>query len=185
MKFRLVLHGEIDGAAAANGQDPGLTPQGRRQAAAMARDLMNVAEEGEDFQAIYTSPSPAARVTAEALSAVLDAGEPRVASELTVSKPEALPESGSEGLADVQSQAWDLLLSLKEQYDQQSTVVLVTQELTIRALVCLALGMPLQDAFRFELEPASLSMIEFRIQRDGRERTLVASLNDTCHVEDV
>ena len=182
MKFRLALPGEVDGGTSGDSRDPGLTAQGRRQAAAMARDLMNAAERGEDVQAIYTSPLRAARVTAEAFSAVLEAGEPRVASELTTTTPETPPE---DGLEDIQSQAWDLLMSLKEQYEQQSTVVLVTHELTVRALVCRALGMPLDDAFRFELEPASLSMIEFRIQRDGRERTQVASLNDTCHVEDV
>ena len=126
-----------------------------------------------------------ARTTAEALSAVLDVGEPRVASELTTLTPEALPEGDVSAVAAIQDQAWQLILSLKEQFDRRSTAVLVTHELTIRALVCTALEMPLADMFRFELEPASLTTIEFRLQRDGRERTLIAALNDTCHVEAV
>jgi probable phosphoglycerate mutase len=186
MKFTLVCHGEVEeprpGLSEMGHDDPGLTPMGRRQATALARELLGAIERGEHIEALYTSPLRAARTTAEALSAVLDVGEPRVASELTTLTPEVLPEGDTSAVAAIQERAWGLLLDLKEQFDPRSTVVLVTHALTIRALVCRALEMALEDMRRFTLEAASLTTIEFRLQRD-RERTLIAALNDTCHVE--
>ena len=123
-------------------------------------------------------------MTAEAISAVLDVGEPRMASELTTLTPEVVPQSDTSAVEAIQSQAWDFVVGLKQQFEQRSTIVIVTHDLTIRALVCKALEMALADMFRFELEPASITTIEFRLQRD-RERTLIAALNDTCHVEAV
>lgn len=189
MKFTLVRHGDVEeprpGLAETGHDDPTLTAYGRRQAAALANELLGALERGEQVEALYTSPLRSARTTAEALSAVLDVGEPRVASELGTLTPEVVPEGDTSAAAAIQERAWALLLGLKEQFEQRATVVLVTHELTIRALVCRALEMPLSDMFRFELEPASLTTIEFRLQRDGRERTLIAALNDTCHVEAV
>jgi len=181
-----VRHGEVEeprpGLAEIGHDDPALTSRGRRQAASLARELLAGLERGERIEALYTSPLRAARTTAEALSAVLDVGEPRVASELTTLTPELVPQGDTAAMEAIQAQAWKLIAGLKEQFEQQTTIVLVTHDLTIRSLVCKALDMDLQDMFRFELEPASLTTIEFRVQRD-RERTLVASLNDTCHIE--
>jgi broad specificity phosphatase PhoE len=189
MKFILVRHGEVEdprpGLSETGHDDPTLTAYGRRQAAALARELMDALDAGEQIEALYTSPLRAARTTAEALSAVLDVGDPRVASELATLTPEVLPEGDTSAVEAIQQRAWDLILGLKDQFEQRATVVLVTHDLTIRALVCKALEMQLADMFRFELDPASLTAIEFRLQRDGRERTLVAALNDTCHVEAV
>jgi hypothetical protein len=42
--------------------------------------------------------------------------------------------------------------------------------------------MPLDDMARFALHPGSLTVIEYRTQ--PRERTLIASLNETCHLQD-
>jgi broad specificity phosphatase PhoE len=188
MKFKLVRHGEVEdprpGLSEIGHDDPVLTALGRRQAAAMARKLMQAADRGEALQALYTSPLRAARTTAEALSAVLDVGDARVASELTTLTPEVLPPGDTSALEAIQSQAWGLLMSLKEQYEQPSTIVLVTHDLTVRSLVCKALEMPLADVYRFDLQPASITTIEFRLQRD-RERTLIAALNDTCHTDDI
>ena len=187
MKFTLVRHGEVDdpkpGLSDIGHDDPALTAYGRRQSAALAHELMSALERGEQIEALYTSPLRAARTTAEALSAVLDAGEPRVASELATLTPEILPEGDTSAVAAIQERAWQLIQELKQQFEQRTTVVLVTHDLTIRALVCKALDMPLAGMFRFELAPASLTTIDFRLQRDGRERTLIAALNDTCHVE--
>ena len=188
MKFTLVRHGEVEdprpGLSEIGHDDPGLTAYGRRQAAALAKELLDAIEHGQQIEALYTSPLRAARTTAEALSAVLDVGDPRVASELTTLTPEVVPKGDISAVEAIQEQAWGLLLALKEQFEQRATIVLVTHELTIRALVCKALGMDLAGMLRFELEPASLTTIEFRLQRD-RERTLIAALNDTCHVEAV
>ena len=189
MRFILVRHGEVEdsqpGLANIGHDDPALTVYGRRQAAALAKDLLDALDNGEQIVALYTSPLRAARITAEALSAVLDVGDPRVASELTTLTPEVLPEGDTSSVEALQAQAWGMLMSLKEQFEQLSTVVIVTHDLVIRAIVCKALEMPLNDMLRFELSPASLSTIEFRLQRDGRERTLIAALNDTCHVEGI
>lgn len=189
MKFTLVRHGEVEeprpGLAEIGHDDPALTAHGRRQAAALANELLGALEQGVAIEALYTSPLRAARGTAEALSAVLDVGEPRVASELTTLTPEVLPEGDTSAAEALQERAWGLLLTLKEQFEQRSTVVIVSHELTIRTLVCKALEMPLEDMYRFGLDPASLTTIDFRLQRDGRERTLIAGLNDTCHIDAV
>ena len=189
MKFTLVRHGEVEeprpGLSEIGHDDPALTAYGRRQAAALANELLGALEQGATIEALYTSPLRAARGTAEALSAVLDVGDSRVASELSTLTPEVVPDGDTSAVAAIQERAWGLLLELKEQFEQRSTVVLVTHDLTIRALVCRALDMSLEDMNRFELEPASLTTIDFRLQRDGRERTLIAALNDTCHVEAV
>jgi probable phosphoglycerate mutase len=189
MKFTLVRHGEVESARPAldggRENDPGLTSFGRRQAAALANELMAEMERDGRIEAIYTSPLRAARTTAEALSAVLDAGDPRVAAELTVLSPSGRADGDLPDVEAVQERAWRFLLDLKAQYDQRSTVILVTDDLAIRALVCKALDMPLESMSRFQVDPASLTTIEFRLQRDNRERTLIAALNDTCHVEAV
>jgi broad specificity phosphatase PhoE len=185
MKFTLVTHGEVQAAPGPAGRaDPALTTLGRRQAAALAEQLLRAAEAGNPVEAIYTSPLRAARLTAEALSAVLDAGDPRVASELSALAPEQLDGDRIPDAEAVQERAWALLLDLKPHFEPQSTVVLVTHEITVRSLVCRALEMPLAEMRRFDLDPASVTTIEFRLQRD-RERTLIAALNDTCHVETV
>jgi broad specificity phosphatase PhoE len=184
MKFTLVRHGEVEPLQ--EGIDtgptgPALSMHGRREATAMAKELLGDVERGSDIEALYSSPMRAARVTADALSAVLGVGDPLIAPELSTLTPEVLPEGHYSALEAVQERAWNFLLDLKEQYEQRSTVVLVTHELTIRALVCRALEMQLADMYRFDLAPASMTTIEFRLQRD-RERTLIAALNDTCHL---
>jgi broad specificity phosphatase PhoE len=188
VKVVLVRHGEVEdprpGLAEIGHDDAPLTPHGRRQAAALAKQLMEELERGERIEALYTSPMRAARTTAEALSAVLDVGEPRVLSELTTLTPEVVPQGETAAMAALQDQAWRLVLDLKQRHEQLSTLILVTHDLPIRALVCRALEMPLEDMFRFDLEPASLTTIEFRLQRD-RERTLIAGLNDVCHIEPI
>ena len=63
--------------------------------------------------------------------------------------------------------------------------MLVSHELTIRALICRALGMSLADARRFRLDLASISAIEFRRAPNGDMRMTVAGLNETCHVEEL
>ena len=90
--------------------------------------------------------------------------------ELATLTPEVLPEGDYSAVEAIQERAWNLLLNLKEQHEQTSTIVLVTHDLTIRALVCRALEMQLADMRRFDLAPASMTTIEFRLQRD-RERT--------------
>lgn len=81
----------------------------------------------------------------------------------------------------VQERAWSLLEALRQEQEDGASLVLVTQESVIRALVCRALGMPLTDTTRFALFPGSMTTIEFRTQ--PRERILLAALNEVCHLE--
>jgi probable phosphoglycerate mutase len=187
VRFTFVRHGEIEepapGLAETGHDDPALTAHGRRQAAAIASELFEALDRGTAYEAIYTSPLRAARTTAEALAAVLDIGEPRVAHELSTLTPEVLPaDGGTEALQALQERAWSAVQSLKERFEAQSNIVIVTHDLTIRSLVCRALEMPLEEMHRFDLEPASLTTIEFRIQGQ-RERTIIVNLNETCHLE--
>jgi broad specificity phosphatase PhoE len=184
MKFTLVNHGQVEDTPPGH-DDPALTAFGRRQAAALANELMALDAPDGGVEAIYTSPLRAARITAEALSAALGADDPRVASELLALTHESSAGADPPAVEAIQERAWQFILDLKAEYDQRATVVLVTHELTIRALVCKALDMPLDGMNRFHLDPASLTTIEFRLQRDNRERTLITALNDTCHIEAV
>lgn len=187
MKFTLVRHGEVEepapGLAMTGHDDPALTAHGRRQAASLANELFGGIDRGASFDALFTSPLRAARTTAEALSAVLDTGDPRTMPALSTLTPELLPQDGDlSALVAIQERAWSLLESLKQELEAQANVIMVTHELTIRALVCRALSLPLEDMQRFEIDPASMTVIEFRVQGQ-RERTIIASLNETCHLE--
>ncbi len=186
MRFTLVRHGEVEeprpGLSQIGHDDPPLTALGRRQADALATELQGAITRGTTVEAVYSSPLRAAMETAETIARDLEVDAPRRASELTTLTPEVVPSDDHTALEALQTQAWSLIEALKQEHDERATVVLVTHELTIRALVCRALSMALDDAYRFALDPASLTTIEFRLQGQ-RERILIANLNETCHLE--
>jgi broad specificity phosphatase PhoE len=186
VRFTLIRHGETEdprpGLEAIGHDDPALTTLGKRQAGAMAAVLRSIAERGATVEQVYTSPLRAATDTADAIASGLSLDRPLVAPELITLTPEVLPKDGAiDALESIQSRAWDLIESLNQRHDQASTLVRVTHELTVRALVCRALSMPLTDLLRFRLDPASMTTIDYRTQ--PRERTLIAYLNETCHLE--
>ena len=185
MRFTLVRHGEVEeprpGLSEIGHDDPPLTQMGRRQADALATELQGAITRGTTIEAVYSSPLRAAMETAEAIARDLEVEAPRRAFELTTLTPEVVPPGDHGALAALQEQAWSLIEALRQEHGERSTVVLVTHELTIRAVVCRALSMPLDDAYRFALDPASLTTIEFRSQ--PRERLLLDNLNETCHLE--
>ena len=185
MRFTLVRHGEVEephpGLSTIGHDDPSLTKLGRRQAGALSKELRGAITRGTMVEAVYTSPLSAALETAETIAQELDLGAPRVASELATLTPEVLPPGDNTALAALQERAWSLIEALRTEYGERETVVLVTHELTIRVLVCRTLSMTLDDAFRFALDPASLTTIELLTQ--PRERTLLDNLNETCHLE--
>lgn len=187
MRFTLVRHGEVEEPASlrmlTGHYDPQLTQHGRRQSAALANELFDALERGESYQGISSSPLRAARLTAEALAAVLDIDEPAVAPELMTLTPEVLPPDGDLGaLEAIQARAWDWLETQKQAAEPGANLLLVTHDLTIRAVVCRALSLPLNEMHRFQIDPASLTTIEFRLQNQ-RERVLIARLNETCHLD--
>jgi broad specificity phosphatase PhoE len=187
VRFTLVRHGEVaeprPGLSEIGHDDPPLTAMGLRQAEALAAELRAAIARGAVIEALYSSPLRPAVETAEVIARDLDLTTPRMAAELATLTPEIVPaNSDLEGLTALQERAWSLIEALKQEHDERSTLVLVSHELTIRALVCRALSMPLDDAHRFALDLASLTTIEFRLQGQ-RERTLIAQLNETCHLE--
>ncbi|HEX5370399.1 MAG TPA: histidine phosphatase family protein, partial [Dehalococcoidia bacterium] len=155
---------------------------GRNQADALATELQGAITRGTTVEAVYSSPLRAAMETADAIARDLEIDAPRIASELTTLTPEVLPSGDNAALEALQERAWALIEALKQEHDERSTIVLVSHELTIRAVVCRALSMALDDAYRFALDPASLTTIEFRLPGQ-RERILIANLNETCHLE--
>ena len=185
MRFMLVLHGETEeprpGLEATGHNDSPLSAIGRRQASAIAMVLEEASQGRERFEAVYTSPLQAASETAVTIADSLGLATTLPAAELITITPELLPEDGAvDAVAVLQERAWSLIEALKTRHDPASTLVLVTHELGIRAVVCRALGMPLTDLRRFRLEPASMTVIEYRTA--PRERTLLAGLNETCHL---
>jgi broad specificity phosphatase PhoE len=176
VKFVLVSHGQTH-RAGANGDVVSLNELGQRQAWAIAREIGAVAQRRRAPDAVLTSTQPAAEETARQIVAELGAAEPETAIEL---------DAGALGLraADrrhptfVQERAWAMIESLKERHEQDATIVLVSNESVVRALVCRVLGMPAGDMGRFALAAASITTIEFRGQR-----TLIGSLNEVCHLE--
>jgi len=185
MRFTLVLHGETEeprpGLEATGHDDSALSAFGRRQAAAIATVLEEASQHGERIEAVYTSPLRSAADTALSIADALGLASAVQANELVTITPEVLPDDGAvDAVAALQERAWSLIEVLKTRHDPASTLVLVSHELVVRSLVCRALNMPLTDLRRFRLEPASLTTIDYRTA--PRERTLLAGLNEVCHL---
>ena len=188
MRFVLVHHGELEddplAHAAVGHDDPPLSEMGLRQALAVAEELRALGARGDRHASVLTSPLRAPQMAAALIATTLELGPPELREELTTLTPELLPaEGGLEAVEAIQQRAWSVIEALKQSQEPDATLVLVTHELTIRSLVCRALSLPLTQMRRFALEPGSLSVIEYRTQ--PRERTLIAALNETCHLEDI
>jgi broad specificity phosphatase PhoE len=188
VKFHLILHGETEASDLPDlgHNDPSLSATGRQQASALASELDLISRRGPAIQAVYTSPMRAASETAGVIAETLRLPAPAVSEALVTLTPEVLPAGGAlDAVAAIQQRAWATVEALRERHDERAVVVLVSHELTIRAVVCRALGMPLAELQRFELWPASLSTIEFRRAPNGDMRTIVAALNEACHLDAV
>ena len=57
-------------------------------------------------------------------------------------------------------------------------MAVVTHNFTIHAILCRALGLPLASFRRFRHDLAAKALLDVR-----EDRTVVISLNDTCHLE--
>lgn len=168
MRFVLVMHGEVE----AGQDDPPLDQTGRRQAQAIGAELRAQTSNAT----ILSGPGRATQETAAIIAPALEAAMPHLRDELGVT------EAGSpDALVSAQERAWSLIEAAKTLLEPDATLVIVTHDLTIRALVCRALSMPMQEMQRFALQPGSMTTIEWRTQ--PRERTLLASLNEVCHLE--
>jgi broad specificity phosphatase PhoE len=157
--------------------DPALSETGKQQAAAAGREL--VAMPGPAIAALYASPLASAQTAAAIVAQELGLAGIETTPALSTVMPETLPpgRAGLETHTMIQDFAWSHVEVVKLLHEPDVSVVLVSHELPIRALVCKALAIPLDEAYRFELQPGSLSAIEFR-----GPRTQLALLNDICHL---
>lgn len=159
--------------------DPQLSALGRKQAEAVAREIALVAI--PTIAAIYTSPLSSAIATAEVIAGTLGIASIEPHQSLVTVMPEELPpgRDGEAAFEMIQERAWQLVEALKDRYEPDVGLILVSHLLPVRGMVSRALGLPTADSDRFGLEAGSISAIEFR-----GPRTIVGVLNDVCHLED-
>jgi broad specificity phosphatase PhoE len=170
VRFVLVHQGEATTSSA-------LSEAGLLRARVVAAELRALGMRGQRHAAVLASPRPAPFTAAELIADALELGPPDQREELQ----DASTGDGYEALESLQESAWALIEALKLSQEPDATLILVTHELTVRALVCRALSMPLADMRRFALDPGSFTVLEYRTQ--PRERMLIASLNESCHLE--
>ena len=157
--------------------DPGLSRLGRRQAVAIGKELAAIAT--PQVAAVYASPLAAAQTTAALVADALGLEGVETHDALVTVMPEQLSpgRDGSAALSMIQERAWALVEALKERHPPDVSLILVSHELPIRAMIGRALSLPIEDVTRFEVEAGSISAIEFR-----GPRTILAVLNDVCHL---
>ena len=201
MLLILVRHGETESnreRLALGREDVPLNERGRRQAAALTASLAGVLA-----TAIYASPLrravETARPLAEALGLEVQVDEDLIemaVGDLEGLSPQELSDRhgdflrewfstqagnlrmpGGESLQDVQDRAWAAIERLRERHPEE-TVVVVTHNFTIHAILCRALGLPLASFRRLRHDLAAKAVLELR-----DDRVIVISLNDTCHLE--
>ncbi len=202
MRLILARHGETASNRAGLGlgrQDVPLTEKGRLQAQALAEALA-----GEEIAAVYSSPLRRAFETAAAIAAPhglevvpdeglteMDVGEldGLTFREMRERNPEFVSRwlgdeagtlrmpGGGESLQDVQDRAREATRRICDRHDGE-TVVAVTHNFVIHALLCEALNMSICDFRRLRHDLAATSLLDVR-----GGRMIVVHMNDTCHLE--
>jgi probable phosphoglycerate mutase len=202
---RLILarHGEAEGSREFrfNGSsDVPLTPRGVAQARLLADALYPLAP-----TAIYSSPLARARATAEAIAMRANlvveiqpnlreqsygSWERLTADEARQRDPkrfaawsagQRVAPPGGESLSAVRQRVVACVCELAERHAGE-TVALVAHVGPIKALLCIALGLPLSGSRRFWIDPASYSVVDWRITADGQQRSLVRGINVVSHL---
>ncbi|HEY1269047.1 MAG TPA: histidine phosphatase family protein [Candidatus Binatia bacterium] len=163
------IAGRLDGVS--------LTDAGRAEAARLAQRLA-----AEDIAAVYTSPRQRARETARPLAEMLGREEV-VAHEIdeldygdwsgkTLAELDATPlwrafnsvrsltrVPHGETILELQARFVGFMDRLAAE-DQSSSVALVTHAEAIRAALAYYLGLPIDLSLRFDVDPASISIVE-------------------------
>lgn len=199
MRLLLVRHGQTQWNADGRfqGRSPApLSEAGLRQARRLAEACRRYAP-----IALYTSPLPRALQTAVLLAETLGlpaqplealqethlgtlegltgqefrARYPQVAA-LWGRDPSTVTFPGGESLGGVQARAWRAVRGLRERHAGE-TVLAVSHNFVIRALVCRVLDLPLSRFRAVQVDLASLTVLEV----DGENGRLLA-LNDACHL---
>lgn len=199
MRIFLVRHGETQWNREnriVGHTEIGLTPDGHRQVALLARALA-----AEKIEAVYSSPLRRAVETANAIAEQhglgvvtddalkeVDAGELDGIAikevvrrygdfwEAWVKGTDSLRMPGGETIGELQSRAWSVVTRVVGAHPD-GTIILVSHTLTILSILTTALGMPLEDFRRLRLSLASINTLDFK----GHVTSLV-SFNNTCHL---
>jgi probable phosphoglycerate mutase len=203
-RFVLVRHGEAEGNRELRylgRTDAPLTGKGERQA-----QLLAAALEPFRIAAIYSSPLRRAQATASVIGDALGldmrtderlreadygAWENLTRDEARALDPRlhAAWESGAvvgppEGdrLVAVRGRALAAVEELTARHAGEA-VALVSHVGPIKALLCAALGLPTAGAMRMWLDPASISVVDWRLSRERGSSGLVRTLNSVAHLE--
>jgi broad specificity phosphatase PhoE len=204
MRLILVRHGETDynrDGLALGRADAALTETGVRQAAALEFALAE-----EEIAAIYASPRSRTMSTAEPIARAhglqiaqddrlleMDVGVleglpfatvrekyPGVLERWMTPEGASVPLPGStECLIDVQVRARAVIDEMAARHGDE-TIVVVTHNFVILALLCSLIGLELGEFRRLRQSVAAISRLELR---PGHAQ--VITLNDTCHLAGV
>nr|BBH85942.1 alpha-ribazole phosphatase [Thermosporothrix sp. COM3] len=179
-----------------------LSEEGQQQALWLGQRLRSVS-----FSTIYYSPTGRARATAEAIASAhreplhlhvddrwreIDFGpwEGLTYAEITARDPDypgffSVPQRyvppGAESLEAVVQRVQEGLDALVRA-DEESCL-LVGHGGSLRLLLCLLLDMPLEQQWRFRLDPGSLSAVELFYQAETRPQATLILLNEQQKVE--
>jgi ribonuclease H / adenosylcobalamin/alpha-ribazole phosphatase len=203
-RFVLVRHGEASGNRELRylgATDAPLTERGREQARQLADALR-----AYPLAAIYSSPLTRARETANAIAAPPEL-ETRVEDDLReghfgawenltrtqVREADAAALAAWEAGTDVAPPGGESLEAVRARSVACATrlaarhmgemVALVSHVGPIKALVCAALGLPAAGALRMWLDPASICVVDWRIEADGTATRLLRVFNATAHLD--
>ena len=198
MRLLLIRHGETDWNVETRVQgttDIPLNATGLHQARQVAQALA-----GESLAAVFASPLQRALRTAELIAGPhrlqvvthpglreLDQGELEgmLAAEIR-HHPSGVSQQwaagnlhavvpGGESMAQLQQRAWGAVADIRRQVSD-GTVVVVSHNLTTKAIICSALDVPLMAYRRLRKDNGSVTTLEFA----GDHATLVR-LNDVSH----
>lgn len=198
MRLILVRHGETDWNTERRLQGHAAIPlsdRGRRQAASLARRLA-----GQSIDACYTSdirraldtatiigetlgvkakPDPRLREMAFGLleGLTFDEAQTRYPEMMAAwTKDRNIPLPGGEAFNQFSARISAFLDKLK-QTQQETTLLLITHAGPIREIIRLALGLPAEGHWYFQVDNASLSELSL-----ADDQPVLACLNDTHHL---
>lgn len=203
-KIYLLRHGETDYHAQRRllgRMDIGLNETGREQAGRVAEYL-----DGEDLTAIYCSPLKRCRETAQPVAdekgldvqvmdelIEVDMGEwdGRLVKELFetdsqrvsswMRNPSSVTLPGGEDFNAVRDRTFAAMEKISPRHGRDDRVLVVSHGGPIRAIICQALRMNIDDMFKLQIDLASISAITF-FEGGIPETGIVALLNDTSHL---
>lgn len=190
--LRHAAHDDVGSYLAGRCSNVRLGPAGRAQAKRLGERMR-----GETFDAIFASPRERTRQTAEAVSRACNVGPVTVREELdeidfgswsgktfaelhkdprwrrwNAERAVAVTPTG-ESMDDVRRRMCGCMAELTQEYRGKS-VVLISHADVIKSAICHVLGLPADGLFRFELNPASISVVTM-----GERGAQLQRLNET------